>query len=889
MERPDLAFFFRDPGSNTMANFVDMVNQAGSLLNADQSEEALQLLETVLQTPKINDQVRIQIAAMTNKAECLSRLGRVDEAIAVCGELLEMEINEAQTAHIKDVDLNARIRKSCHLDAMGDPEGAIDAIRGCFALFDDAESAEGYTKVMYNMAASLSNMGKMHDAKACFDEVLRLNPEFPGAEEALVTSIYNIGVEVLNCGQEEEACDWFEQVLERDEMHEQALSGVTQAQYNQGVTLLNEGNPLEAYSRFHMILCNSEEVLEKTGLRENVTHACASAGYNIGVAYLNDGKYFEARDIFEENLEYFPDHAESKDGIELADHNIEQTGMERMRDSIQPGGRLRDSLVVRTKREMGAVATRAGDVNRMQAEAEDRNSESPSPDPKQVVKRQEDMMAGIVHDAEPGTAELQAGDGASGLAPVSKPEAAQPEPPHARHEDHEPSAVTDEAILQQYDDLEIHEPIESDPEQDMQLAKYKLQLRYQQMRESMDSAEEPLTTGLAVSYALLNLYLDDVKEYQLSQSGTLEYPQETAFSERRMRTVHYRTQEKSGKVVKQKYTFVDVAPSPFEHLRQTCGMTLVDYIETMCASPLTGGAVGEGKSGQFFFFASDKTAVIKTVTNAEWEFMMRILQDYHRHMTDNVDTSLMCRFYALYKVKMKAGVIRLVVMNNIFQVSPGIDAPRNMKEMYDLKGSFHNRLVTDEQKEKGVKVMKDNNWKNSSRKMHVEDNKVPLLQSSMRSDVDWLEEHHIMDYSLLLGISDKPTPDEEQRMSNISGRSAGSYYSGVDPGRTSIWKHDMGGLKAIDDEEENYYFGIIDILQEYNMKKKVENAYKTRLMELKGKNPKDISAVSAKDYGERFMNFMECEVIAEGDEETRSTRTSSLLHSTDQEGAAAQS
>ena len=126
-----------------------------------------------------------------------------------------------------------------------------------------------------------------------------------------------------------------------------------------------------------------------------------------------------------------------------------------------------------------------------------------------------------------------------------------------------------------------------------------------------------------------------------------------------------------------------------------------------------------------------------------------------------------------------------------------------------------------------------------------------------------------MDYSMLLGISAFPEAEEAHRMSSATSTvSTGSYLSGVDPGRTSIWKHDMGGLKAIgedealeDVEDENYYFGIIDILQEYNMKKKVEHAYKSRLMELKGKNPKDISAVNAKDYGERFVNFMQSEVI----------------------------
>lgn len=48
------------------------------------------------------------------------------------------------------------------------------------------------------------------------------------------------------------------------------------------------------------------------------------------------------------------------------------------------------------------------------------------------------------------------------------------------------------------------------------------------------------------------------------------------------------------------------------------------------------------------------------------------------------------------------------------------------------------------------------------------------------------------------------------------------------------------------------YMGIIDILQEYNMKKKLENAYKSMKID-----PLSISAVEPKLYSKRFINFLE--------------------------------
>lgn len=48
------------------------------------------------------------------------------------------------------------------------------------------------------------------------------------------------------------------------------------------------------------------------------------------------------------------------------------------------------------------------------------------------------------------------------------------------------------------------------------------------------------------------------------------------------------------------------------------------------------------------------------------------------------------------------------------------------------------------------------------------------------------------------------------------------------------------------------YMGIIDILQEYNVKKKIEHACKSLQFD-----PQSISAVEPKLYAKRFINFLE--------------------------------
>lgn len=54
------------------------------------------------------------------------------------------------------------------------------------------------------------------------------------------------------------------------------------------------------------------------------------------------------------------------------------------------------------------------------------------------------------------------------------------------------------------------------------------------------------------------------------------------------------------------------------------------------------------------------------------------------------------------------------------------------------------------------------------------------------------------------------------------------------------------------------YMGIIDILQEYNIKKKIEHAYKSIQFD-----PMSVSVIEPRTYAQRFINFMDKKVFPE--------------------------
>jgi 1-phosphatidylinositol-4-phosphate 5-kinase len=139
------------------------------------------------------------------------------------------------------------------------------------------------------------------------------------------------------------------------------------------------------------------------------------------------------------------------------------------------------------------------------------------------------------------------------------------------------------------------------------------------------------------------------------------------------------------------------------------------------------------------------------------------------------------------------------------------------------------------------------------------------LLECLRQDVDWLRAHNIMDYSLLVGVASlvAQAPPPTTGTSAGAGAAAGTLPDSEAACRRlySLWAPQGAGVGAGVGDGGHYehvlFLGIVDVLQEYNLKKRVETMYKTGLYSFEGKDPRGLSVVDPASYGKRFLAFIE--------------------------------
>lgn len=107
------------------------------------------------------------------------------------------------------------------------------------------------------------------------------------------------------------------------------------------------------------------------------------------------------------------------------------------------------------------------------------------------------------------------------------------------------------------------------------------------------------------------------------------------------------------------------------------------------------------------------------------------------------------------------------------------------------------------------------------RKIHIGALAGQILLVNLRADAKWLEEQKIMDYSLLVGIGcfdhNQLPPDliRESMDAQVEAFEGRSSYS-----TPSSWTRFLGGAQGHGPHDSLvYYLGVVDILQEFNMKK----------------------------------------------------------------------
>ncbi|KAH7404662.1 hypothetical protein KP509_15G036800 [Ceratopteris richardii] len=343
------------------------------------------------------------------------------------------------------------------------------------------------------------------------------------------------------------------------------------------------------------------------------------------------------------------------------------------------------------------------------------------------------------------------------------------------------------------------------------------------------------------------------------------------------------------------FQWTDYCPNVFRKLREMSKLLSLSYCQSICA---TGGLrefPSPGKSGCIFYLSQDSRFMIKTLRKAEVKTLLRMLRSYYQHIQSYRDT-LLTKFFGLHALKPAGGQkVWFVVMGNV------LPSEYQISRIYDLKGSSEGRTAR-KGETAGFAPQKD-----------LDLNVVFQLDSYLRrkmlgqmeKDCKYLESERIMDYSLLLGVHlkdgdqdisfphsnnvDMQTHDvfesnydpekggflhlEERKriLSNASLRRRRAenlrleQESSIDPiCRATVGQGIQYTAKMLHRSSEKFlqsdytdaqavvlYVGIIDILQEYDLSKRLEHAYKSLYFD-----PLIISAVDPAFYSKRFQKLM---------------------------------
>jgi hypothetical protein len=132
--------------------------------------------------------------------------------------------------------------------------------------------------------------------------------------------------------------------------------------------------------------------------------------------------------------------------------------------------------------------------------------------------------------------------------------------------------------------------------------------------------------------------------------------------------------------------------------------------------------------------------------------------------------------------------------------------------------------------EAGEIIYKDNDVLNLQKKLYLDSSNCETIRVQLLRDVEWLEMNAIMDYSLCVGIHNIEKGNNTTDYKDLSIIGSG-YISSLG--------------------SEVYYLGIIDILQQYNAQKKMENTVKSIAYD-----SDLISSVNPNKYAARFRVFM---------------------------------
>ena len=330
------------------------------------------------------------------------------------------------------------------------------------------------------------------------------------------------------------------------------------------------------------------------------------------------------------------------------------------------------------------------------------------------------------------------------------------------------------------------------------------------------------------------------------------------------------------------FKFKTYAPIAFRYFRDLFGIQPSDFMLSLANEPLR-EISNPGASGSLFFISNDDMFIIKTVQHKEATFLQQLLPGYYMNIHQNPRT-LLPKFFGLYCYQSAKINIRLTVMNNIL--------PSKFKchKKYDLKGSTYKRKASKKEQEKKTPCFKDLDFmEHFPEGITLEAEVYDTIIKIISRDVRVLESFSLMDYSFLLCIHNideaerdkvekivnspaaplwKGTPDREARRSMFV-----QALEAIPQSSTEDTSNLLGGIPARNDQGERLilFMGIIDILQNYRLSKKMEHGFKSLLTD-----GDTVSVHNPTFYGKRFLDFIKDKVFRRAAFQRRNTRRRSF-------------
>ncbi|KAH7297318.1 hypothetical protein KP509_26G065500 [Ceratopteris richardii] len=354
------------------------------------------------------------------------------------------------------------------------------------------------------------------------------------------------------------------------------------------------------------------------------------------------------------------------------------------------------------------------------------------------------------------------------------------------------------------------------------------------------------------------------------------------------------------------FKWKDYCPMVFRHLRELFEIDSADYMLSICGDSALRELSSPGKSGSVFYLSNDDRFMIKTMRTAEVKALLGMLQNYYNHVR-MYDNTLVTKFFGLHRIKPAGGPkVHFVVMGNVFCT----ELPIHRK--FDLKGSSQGRSADKIKMDENTTLKDldldfifhlDPSWQLAL--LRQIDLDCKFLEHERIMDYSLLLGIHFRAPQFSAVFSSHPSQqqtlcDGGQKFYD-SDTSNALYLVAHEPQkntalasphiRGSPLKTAAGGDKEVDlllpgtarlriqlgvnmparadrrlvagsdldlsrgQLEESFdvvlYCGIIDILQQYDIVKKLEHAYKSLHFDAY-----TISAVDPSVYASRFQDFM---------------------------------